>query len=221
MYAKQTEMDKNTVEQAKADVMQMDQNVAEAKASVEQIAETFSRAAEQAVTDVKNTGQEHIENIHLAGEKVVGDVEDIKAAAVRNIQDEGKIQVQNVQAAAAEIEADRDQIQQNKDEITTLKSEARYDASAIVESDSGKLITVNNSADKPFVNMKIYGRTTQDGTPTPENPVELVSAGDKGSVEISITNEAESVQTLTMITPNGFLGIPITCLLYTSPSPRD
>lgn len=210
VYAKQTEMDKNTVEQAKADVMQMDQNVAEAKASVEQIVEAFSRTAEQAVTDVKNTGQEQIENIHLAGEKVVGDVENIKAAAVRNIQDEGKIQVQNVQAAAAEIEADRDQIQQNKDEITTLKSEARYDASAIVESDSGKLITVNNSADKPFVNMKIYGRTTQDGTPTPENPVELVSAGDKGSVEISITNEAESVQTLTMITPNGFLGIPVT-----------
>lgn len=35
--------------------------------------------------------------------------------------------------------------------------------------------SVNDSIEYPLVGLKVYGKSTQDGTPTPENPVEIVS----------------------------------------------
>lgn len=35
--------------------------------------------------------------------------------------------------------------------------------------------TVTDSVDYPLVGLKVYGKGTQDGTPTPENPVEITS----------------------------------------------
>lgn len=44
----------------------------------------------------------------------------------------------------------------------------------------GTNISLDDSAKQFFVGLRIFGKTTQDGTPTPEVPVELVSAGDAG-----------------------------------------
>lgn len=57
--------------------------------------------------------------------------------------------------------------------------------------------------------MKLFGRTTQDGTPTPDAPVPLISAGEGGSVEVTVSDGAEQSQALTVSTPNGLLGIPV------------
>ena len=35
--------------------------------------------------------------------------------------------------------------------------------------------TVNDSAEYPIIGLKVFGRSTQDGTPTPENPVQIIS----------------------------------------------
>lgn len=37
--------------------------------------------------------------------------------------------------------------------------------------------------------LKIYGKSTQDGTPSPENPVPIASAGEGGSVELTVTGK--------------------------------
>lgn len=39
-------------------------------------------------------------------------------------------------------------------------------------------ITLEKSVGKPLRNLKIYGNSVQDGTPSPDNPVEVVSVGD-------------------------------------------
>ena len=60
-------------------------------------------------------------------------------------------------------------------------------------------------------NVILYGKTTQDGTPTPDAPVDLVSAGASGSINVRITNGTdENTQTFTAQTPNGLPGIPVT-----------
>lgn len=51
----------------------------------------------------------------------------------------------------------------------------------VVNKASGELISCPDSSEFPFKSMKIFGKTTQDGTPTPENPIQLVSVGDSGS----------------------------------------
>lgn len=44
--------------------------------------------------------------------------------------------------------------------------------------------TLNNAVDYPLLGLNLYGKSTQDGTPTPENPVDIVSVGDSGSVAV-------------------------------------
>lgn len=81
-------------------------------------------------------------------------------------------------------------------------------ASAVIKSASGESITVSDSSHgKPYT-IKIYGRTTQDGVPTPDAPVELVSVGDSGSITVNVTGDNES-QSVTVATPNGLPGIPV------------
>ena len=44
--------------------------------------------------------------------------------------------------------------------------------------------TLNNTVDYPLLGLNLYGKSTQDGTPTPEAPVDIVSVGDGGSVSV-------------------------------------
>lgn len=55
----------------------------------------------------------------------------------------------------------------------------------ITETASGSAITID-SAKAPLQNLKLYGKTTQNGTPTPDAPVPLVSVGDSGSFEVGV-----------------------------------
>ena len=48
-----------------------------------------------------------------------------------------------------------------------------------------------------------------NGTPRPENPIPIVSAGTSGSITLSITDGADQSQSLTISTPNGLLGVPV------------
>ena len=50
----------------------------------------------------------------------------------------------------------------------------------------GSTIGVRDSADAPFRNLKLFGKTTQDGTPSPDAPVELVNVGDDGSIDVAV-----------------------------------
>ncbi len=47
-------------------------------------------------------------------------------------------------------------------------------------------ITVNGTAKEPITALTVYGHSKQDGTPSPENPVPIVSAGDSGEIEAKV-----------------------------------
>lgn len=79
-------------------------------------------------------------------------------------------------------------------------------ADSIVCVASGDVISVSDASNRLLNGMKIYGKTTQDGTPTPDAPVELVTAGVGGSITVSVEQTGQS---LVLATPNGFLGIPM------------
>ena len=73
---------------------------------------------------------------------------------------------------------------------------------------SGIAITVNDAATRGLISLNIYGKTTQDGTPTLDAPIDLVSVGDGGSITVNVTGEDEA-QSMTIATPNGLPGIPV------------
>ena len=58
--------------------------------------------------------------------------------------------------------------------------------------------------------LHIYGKSTQDGIPSPDNPVPIVSAGDGGTITVTIGDGADERQTIALQTPNGLPGIPVT-----------
>lgn len=49
------------------------------------------------------------------------------------------------------------------------------------------LILENCIGGKALKALHVYGKSTQDGTPSPDNPVPIVSAGDDGSVTVKVT----------------------------------
>lgn len=54
-------------------------------------------------------------------------------------------------------------------------------------SETGNPIAIDDAFPAPMCGLTVYGRSTQDGTPTPDAPVPIVSAGDSGSVTVKVT----------------------------------
>lgn len=69
---------------------------------------------------------------------------------------------------------------------------------------TGNPITVTDSAEAPVQGLCVYGRTEQDGTPSPENPVPLVSAE---NVSVTLSDGGDGSQTLTLT--GDLPGIPV------------
>lgn len=47
------------------------------------------------------------------------------------------------------------------------------------------LYTLTGFDDYPLYALKIYGKSTQNGTPTPDTPIDIVSVGDDGAVKVT------------------------------------
>lgn len=208
LAAQKTGQDKTAVEQAKKLVQQMGQEVLDNKNAVDKTVQDFNLTAQQALADVNNAGQAQTERVQTAGETAVENiktaqntatqaVETAKTEAVKAVQTEGTTQtgavtaegekqVQAVQAAAQEIIADREQIAKNKTDIADLR---QGKADAIVETESGTLLNVKDSSNAFFEDFFMLGKTVQDGTPTPDAPVEIVNAGQDGNIEIKVTGK--------------------------------
>lgn len=81
---------------------------------------------------------------------------------------------------------------------------------ALVGTEAGNPLSVDDAFAAPLCGLTVYGRSTQAGTPTPDAPVPIVSAGDGGSVAVTLSDGNGKTQTLTLPTPNGLPGIPVT-----------
>lgn len=59
----------------------------------------------------------------------------------------------------------------------------------LIGTETGNPITVDDAFSAPLCGLTVYGKSTQDGTPTPDAPVPIVSAGDGGSVAVKVTGK--------------------------------
>lgn len=115
-------------------------------------------------------------------------VEAVGAAQVEAVKNEGSTQTkavktaaENAQAAAlAEIEAKK------ANAIATIPADytamgaavdalERTTAPGIVCAAEGEAIVLHDASNRHLQGLRLFGRSTQDGTPTPEAPVEIVS----------------------------------------------
>ena len=59
----------------------------------------------------------------------------------------------------------------------------------LVGTETGNPLSVDDAFPAPLCGLTVYGKSTQDGTPTPDAPVPIVSAGDSGSVAVKVTGK--------------------------------
>ena len=107
LFANQTAEDRFAVEAAKSLIMQMGQEVADNKTSVEQDVSRFEVKHQQAVEDINNAGQEQTERVEETGESAVGEITEAKTKSLLEINTAGETQFNAINIAgetkAAEI----------------------------------------------------------------------------------------------------------------------
>ena len=59
----------------------------------------------------------------------------------------------------------------------------------LIGTETGNPLSVDDAFSSPLCGLTVYGRSTQDGTPTPDAPVPIVSTGDGGSVAVKVTGK--------------------------------
>lgn len=59
-------------------------------------------------------------------------------------------------------------------------------SSAIAAEATGSIIALNDASNRPLQGLTIYGKTTQNGTPSPENPAALVNVGENEAVAVTV-----------------------------------
>ena len=59
----------------------------------------------------------------------------------------------------------------------------------LVGTETGNPLSVDDAFSAPLCGLTVYGKSTQDGAPTPDSPVPIVSAGESGSVAVKVTGK--------------------------------
>lgn len=68
-------------------------------------------------------------------------------------------------------------------------SAVRTRQNILTGTETGNPIAVDDAFSAPLCGLTVYGKSTQDGTPTLDAPVPIVSAGDDGSVAVKVTGK--------------------------------
>lgn len=142
----------------------------------------ISGAKDAALSDVAEAGAAQVSAVGTAGADAVEDVNDAKTAALKaidaanaalpapTISDVGKVPAVNAEGTGYELSGPY----------------APFSA-AIRPTANGNPVSITDSVEWPLLGLKVYGKSTQDGTPSHENPIPIVSAGDKGEINIGVT----------------------------------
>lgn len=71
----------------------------------------------------------------------------------------------------------------------TSRDALRTRANAIVPDVSGDTIVITDSSDDHLRNLRIFGRTVQDDTPSPSNPVPMINVSEDGNVNAIVAGK--------------------------------
>ena len=85
----------------------------------------------------------------------------------------------------------------------------------LIGTETGNPASVSDAFSAPLCGLTVYGKSTQDGTPSPDNPVPIESAGDGGTVTVKATGKnllyipdgVRTVRGVTITSKNGRISI--------------
>ena len=89
------------------------------------------------------------------------------------------------EGAAADAAATGKRLAEIEKAVAEKADKARQNI--LIGTETGNPVSVSDAFSAPLCGLTVYGKSTQDGTPSPDNPVPIVSAGDGGSVAVKVT----------------------------------
>lgn len=107
------------------------------------------------------------------------------AAAAKKSADDANNTANSIKDSMTQIAANKEAVSQLKEDTTVLQKRQNV----LVGSETGNPVSCNDAYSAPLCGLTVYGKSTQDGTPTPDAPVPIVSAGDGGSVVVKVTGK--------------------------------
>ena len=134
------------------------------------------------------------------------------AAAAKTSEDAAAKSAADADSTANSINNSMMQIAANKEAVSHLEEDTaalQKRQNVLVGSETGNPVSCDDAFAAPLCGLTVYGKSTQDGTPTPDAPVPIVSAGDGGTIVLTLGDGDGKTQTLTLPTPNGLPGIPV------------
>lgn len=137
--------------------------------------------AKQAQTATDATAAEKAK---VAAEAAQKDAAASKAAAANS-----SAAAKTSEDAAAKSAADADSTANSIKESMTQIAALQKRQNVLVGSETGNPVSCDDAFAAPLCGLYVYGKSTQDGTPSPDTPVPIVSAGDGGSVVVKVTGK--------------------------------
>lgn len=138
---------------------------------IAQLLQIMTDTSEQAVSDVNVAKTNAISAITAQQVESVSAVQSAQSTAVQAVENAGELIKESLPSDYTELSNKVDELDRTK-------------APAITESTSGESIQLSDSGDAPLTDIKLYGKSKQDGEPSPDNPVEIEIPGSEGNVGI-------------------------------------
>ena len=186
----------NSANTARTAVNQANQAKEAAAASANQAADSAANAQQSAGAANTSAGQAAASASQAAGSAAAAGetltrVQTAGQEAQQKVQDAETEALDKIAAAAPALPSvSADTAWQS---VTVKPDGAGYNLAAMAPIEAairptvtGNPVVCINSATWGLQGLKIYGKSTQDGTPSPENPVPIVSAGDNGNVKVTV-----------------------------------
>ena len=168
--------------------------------------EAIGQVEQTAIGQVQQAGTAQVDAVNVAGQTQLDKINAANALVPTPTQaDAGKAIIVKPDGSGYEL----GEVQ--TDAYSKAESDARYApiAAAIRPTVNGNPATLDHSAAWALQGLNVYGKSTQDGTPSPDSPVPIVSAGESGSIAVLVSDGADQSQQFSIQTPNGLPGIPV------------
>lgn len=124
-------------------------------------------------------------------EELLGEVREISDQAVEAVESAEATAKQTIQDFTDQMKATiPEDYTETVKKIDILE---RTKAPAIYKTASGESLQIEDSADAPVAGLKVYGKGIQNGTPTPDSPVDIEIPGSDGEIEVSMTGNLVNI----------------------------
>lgn len=111
------------------------------------------------------------------------------------------------QMPASDVERLEGRIESNTKRIARIEEVGVQGVGAIICTAVGDTIVLSDAATQPIQGLRLFGKSTQAGTATPDAPLPVASAGDGGEIVVIVAEGGG--QSLAVPAPNGLPGVPV------------